>query len=69
MQKLRIKHDTHVVIVVMLHVMFIAVQFMIQRRVYVQRCGGHRVHRDRDCRQNFVFGGSYVSVEIAVIAV
>jgi len=53
----------------MLHLMFVAVQFVVQRRVHVQWCGGHRVYRDRDCRQNFVFGGPYVSVEIAVIAV
>lgn len=49
--------------------MLVAVQTVVQRRVHVQRCGGHRVHRYGDRRQNFVFGGSYVSVEIAVIAV
>jgi len=49
---------------------FIAVQFVVQGCIHVQGRSGHRVHRDGDCRQNFVSSGSYVFIgDIAVIAV
>lgn len=61
--------DTHVVVVILVGVMLVGVQIVVQRRVDVQRRGGHRVHRQRHGRQHFVFGRTHVTVQIAVIAV